>query len=428
MVETFTPAVCGSRTRQRAAVALFTLSAIVTAAALGALLGLVGAAFGAREAVFAAAALALLAAAREAGLVRLSLPQSRRQVPERWRFDLPLPVWATGYGAGLGAGFLTYQPVSTFWVACAGALALARPLPGALCFALYGAGRAFTLVWPPRRGREATETVERIAARRPALLRANVAGLAACAALLALAPAAQGATVAVGLDPTISRGVLAWERQDRSVVVRPGGGDIVYPDASSPSIDGGRMAYADADGIRIVRWRTGEEIGRIRGAVSRPSLDWPLIAFRRDDSSARRLIVRNLEEGTSRVMATVRRPNDLGRPALRRGRVAWHVAGRRQSSVMLMKLSTRRRTVVARSRIALLRYPSVSWTRILWTEERSGRALLRWRKISGGRVRTFGRMRGRNVAYWTTALSRRTAYATRWSLRTGTARVHAYGF
>src|SRR5918992_1317510 len=149
MVETFTPAVCGSRARQRAAAALFALAAVATAAVLG-------------------AALALLAAGREAGLLRLPLPQSRRQVPESWRFELPLPVWATGYGAGLGAGFLTYQPVATFWVACAGALALARPLPAALCFALYGAGRAVTLVWPRRRSADAVETVERIVARRPA--------------------------------------------------------------------------------------------------------------------------------------------------------------------------------------------------------------------------------------------------------------------
>ncbi|MGH2805466.1 MAG: hypothetical protein ACRDL4_20880, partial [Thermoleophilaceae bacterium] len=110
MVETFTPAVCGSRTRQRVAAALFAASALATAAALGALLGLAGATLGADRAVLAAAGLALLVAAREARLVRLPLPQSRRQVPERWRFELPLPVWASGYGAGLGAGFLTYQP------------------------------------------------------------------------------------------------------------------------------------------------------------------------------------------------------------------------------------------------------------------------------------------------------------------------------
>src|SRR5919109_1457042 len=131
MLETFTPAVCGSRNRQRVAIALFAASAVTAAAGLGALLGAAGTSFGARRLVLVAAALALLAAVREAGLVRLPLPQRRRQVPEGWRFRLPLPLWATGYGGGLGLGFLTHQPVSTFWVACAGALAIARPLPAA---------------------------------------------------------------------------------------------------------------------------------------------------------------------------------------------------------------------------------------------------------------------------------------------------------
>ena len=171
MLETFTPAVCGSRKRQIVAQALFTAVAVATAAALGLALGIVGSLLGARHAILAAAALALLAAAREAGLVRFPLPQARRQVPERWRFDLPLPVWATGYGAGLGAGFFTFQPVSTFWVACAGALALARPVPAAICLSLYGAGRAVMVVWPRRRTDDPTAAVERLTRRRGALLR-----------------------------------------------------------------------------------------------------------------------------------------------------------------------------------------------------------------------------------------------------------------
>ena len=64
MLETFTPAVCGSRKRQIVAQALFTGAAVATAAALGLGLGLVGSLLGARQAVLAAAALALLAAAR----------------------------------------------------------------------------------------------------------------------------------------------------------------------------------------------------------------------------------------------------------------------------------------------------------------------------------------------------------------------------
>jgi hypothetical protein len=436
MVETFTPAVCGSRTRQRVAAALFALSAVATAAALGALLALVGGALGADRAVYAAAALALLAAAREAGLVRLPLPQPRRQVPERWRFELPLPVWATGYGAGLGAGFLTYQPLATFWVACAGALALARPLPAALCFALYGAGRALTLVWPRRRGADATEAVERIVARRPALLRANVAGLAACAALLALAPAAEGARVAWGLDPAISRGVLAVGKQNGSVLIRPPrGADIVLGGASAPSLDRGLLAYVDTAGIRVVRWRTCgggtascDQVARIRGNVSVPSLNWPLIAFRAESKRTRRLALRNLKTGSTWFFRRANRPTDLGRPSVRAGRIAWHTAHRKGSYITLMTLSNRRRRIMVRSDVALVRNPALTHTRMLYTVERSGRARVRLMGLSSRRGRTLARIRSRDLGYWTTALDGRGAYVTRWSLRNRTAHVHRYGY
>ena len=284
MLETFTPAVCGSRKRQIVAQALFTGAAVLTAAALGLALGFAGSLLGGRYALYAAAGLALLAAAREAGLVRFPLPQARRQVPERWRFELPLPVWATGYGAGLGAGFFTFQPVSTFWVACAGALALARPLPAAACFALYGAGRAVMVVWPRRRTDDPTAAVERLTRRRGALLRANAVALVVCGILLAVAPAAGGATLVqeAAYDPSFSGGAIAFATQAGDVVVRPGDGspDEVFSDVSEPSLDGQYLAVNDAAGISVVDWTTGDEVARVDNPnASRPALDWPLVAF-----------------------------------------------------------------------------------------------------------------------------------------------------
>jgi hypothetical protein len=158
MVETITPDVCGSRRRQAGALLFFALGALAASACVGAVLGLAGSRIDA-WALPVAALFALVGAAREGGFTRLPLPQSRRQVPEPWRFTLPLPAWAAGYGAGLGLGFLTYQPVATFWVACAAAVALGRPLAGAVCFAAYGVGRSLLLFLPLRRGSDATAIV-----------------------------------------------------------------------------------------------------------------------------------------------------------------------------------------------------------------------------------------------------------------------------
>jgi hypothetical protein len=435
MVETFTPAVCGSRRRQRLALLGFASGALVAAAALGALLGLVGELVGARRALPAIAVLALLAAAREAGLVRLPLPQSRRQVPERWRFALPLPLWSFGYGAGLGVGVATFQPFATFWIACAGAIALASPLTAAVCFSLYGAGRALMTAVP--RSEDSTATVERLARRRGALRRANVAVLAACALLLATAPAAGAAATLVGpgLDPSASGKVLAHARIDtgRSQVdVRPPSEPVVQVNsAAQPSIDGDLVAYVDSGGIRVVNWRTNREVARVAGNVSKPSLDWPRLAFCRSDGTDEWLIVADFSDPSTpseRGITRVALANDLGRPSLKNGRLAWHRTTAGGSRVLVQTLSTGSRRVIARSTRWLLTNPSLTGTQIVWIEQRSNGSSVRRRALSGTRVRTLMSVNGRNRLFWTSAMSGRTVFVTRWWLSTGASMLYRTSF
>jgi hypothetical protein len=428
MLETFTPAVCGSRKRQIVAQALFAASAVAAAAALGLALGFAGGLLGARDAVVVAAGLALLAAAREAGLVRFPLPQARRQVPDRWRAELPLPVWATGYGAGLGAGLFTFQPVSTFWVACAGALVLGQPVPAALCLSLYGAGRAAMVFWPRRSGRDPGEAAERLVGRRGALLRANVAALVACAVLLALAPAAGAQTLVASsaLDPTVHAGVVAYATKGGDVVVRPPSGpEVVYRGASEPSLSGSYLAYVDGDGIQVVRWADGDEVREIAGAdVSSPSLDWPNLAYVKVTSSQRRLIVRNLVSGNTKYPDTTSRSVDLGRPSLRGGRVAWHVVTRKRSRIFVRTLSQKGRRVFAVTKIGRLSNPSLRGKRLIWVDARSGRTYLRYGRLDKSKRKVLATIKGRSATYWTTSLSAGTAYMTRWTLSSGAASVY----
>jgi hypothetical protein len=419
MLETFTPAVCGSRKRQIAGQSLFAVSAVLTSAVLGLLLGLLGSMLGAEQAVLGAAALALVAAAREAGLIRFSIPQARRQVPEHWRFELPLPVWASGYGAGLGAGFFTYQPISTFWVACAGALALAEPVPAALCVSLYGAGRALMVVWPRRRADDPTAAVERLTSRRGTLLRANVVALVACGILLAVAPAAGAGVTRIAqnaLDPAVDRGNLAFATESGNVVVRPKSGpDRTYNGATEPSLSGPYLAYRDSAGIRVVRWADGAEVRRIASPnVSKPALAWPLIAFVRRVSPYDKLFVRNLVTGRVTLYATVRLPTDLGRPSLRHGRLAWHTATRKESKIMVVGLSSGARRTMARTRIGLLGNPSVYRKRVVWVDARFGVTFLKQGWLTGTRRVVLARIKSRTVSYWTTAVSSSAAYMTRW--------------
>jgi hypothetical protein len=427
MVETFTPAVCGGRRRQWLALTGFALGAIGVSALVGALLGALGASLGTQLSLVAAG-LALVAAAREAGLVSLRLPQLRRQVPERWRFELPLPVWSVGYGAGLGAGFLTFQPVATFWVACAAAVALASPLAAAFCFAAFGAGRAVMTAWPRRGHEDATSAVEGLVRRRRLLLVANVTVLLVCAALLA-APSAGAASaqgIGAGLDPSTRGTVLGRAQTDsgtrRVLVERGSGSPVVVSGAWSPSVDGNLLAYVDGGGIKVVDWSSGASVARVGGAVSRPALDWPLLAFVRTDATYKRLILADFSNPgapTERQITKVVRRNDLGRPSLASGRLAWHNVMAVGSKVFLQVLATGRRRVIARSKIAVLGNPSLSATRVVWVKQSPRSCALLVRRLDSRTVKRIYRTRKKTRLLWTTALTGRTAYVTQWSQRTG---------
>jgi hypothetical protein len=436
MIETITPAVCGSRRRHRFALAAFAVGAIAAAALLGAALGLAGSALGGRNAALAAAALAALAAARELGLVRVPLPQVRLQVPERWHHELPLPVWATGYGAGLGIGVATYQPVATFWVACAAAVALGRPLAAGIAFSLYGAGRALMVALPKRRDPDVTAAVETLARHRPALLRANGVALALYAVALVAAPAAGAVPLSLGpgsqLDPSPSRGVLSYTQRDwteNSVIVHVSPGDAVrYPGAWGPALDGSLLAYADAGGVRVVHWRSGSEVAQVAGAT-KPALAWPWLAYRLDAADGtRELWLRNLSTGGMRLVTRVGSYVDIGRPAIRGGRVAWSGAAGNGSWIRLYEIASGRRRIVARSSVALLAFPSLTARRIVWVEQRSRSSLLRMRRLDGQTVSTLARTYGPGEVFWSTGLAGRTAYVAVWYPIDGYSYLERIGF
>ncbi len=421
MVETLTPAGCGSRQRYRVAIVLFSLGAIGAAAALGALLGAAGSSLDRSAALAVVAVLALIAGAREAGILRMPVPELRRQVPERWRREWPLAAWSLGYGAGLGVGVLTHQVVWTFWVAAAGALALGDPLVSAACLMPFGLGRALMVILPTRGGRDGSASVGRLVERRRLLRPVNAGALLLAAALLSAVPAiGQGATRGE-YDPAAAGRVVATGIVDAagapSVIVRPATlPSVVFPGGRSPALDGDLLVYADDAGLRIVRWRTGAEIARVDGALSKPALDYPLVAYSRVVPGGQRLELRNVVTGSLRVVARAGNDVDLGRPALRAGLIAWHVAAGRRSQIRVgLVRGSRRSRVVASSVSGLQVNPSLAYGRVLWVEQVGSVSKLRVRRVNGGPVRTLTTLRGPNRILWTTALGLRTAYVTRWN-------------
>lgn len=149
MVETITPVVHGGRRgRWATAVALHIAGAAIGAAALGAVLGLVGRMLGApwgSVGTWVVVAVAAAYAARELLGAPLPLPDRKRQVPEWWRtFFGPLTA-SFLYGLGLGVGFLTYLRHGTLVVVATLVVAAGDPVTGALVMLPFGLARALTV-------------------------------------------------------------------------------------------------------------------------------------------------------------------------------------------------------------------------------------------------------------------------------------------
>ena len=227
MAETVAPVVHGVR-RWLVAVAAFAAGAVGAGAVLGWALGSAAswAGGGSMHAVWAAAAVVAAYAAREVGLLRLPIPQLRRQVPQRWREVLPLPATGFLYGAGLGLGFVTYVPVATF-AAVTAAVVLADPAAGAVALGAFGVGRAAALIAATAGLRDwdaAADRYERVGRwlrpRGGGLRIANASAMAALAGVLVATATPAAAVAAVRLDlgshhvadPSAGpAGVLAWD-------------------------------------------------------------------------------------------------------------------------------------------------------------------------------------------------------------------------
>jgi len=418
MVETFTPAGCGGRTRHILAVLMFGVGAIAAAAALGGVLGLGGSLLPSRVLLAAVAAACVLGALRELGALHLPLPMVRRQVPEAWRRERPLAVWSTGYGAILGAGFGTYQPAATFWVVCAAAVALGRPAAAAVCLAAFGLGRVLMVAFPG-------DPLRRLAGAHRALRPANALALLVLAALLV--PGAASAAQPVGRsDPSALGGVVAFTERSGGtsrVVVRVAGlTAATFPDARMPAVSGDALAYVDALGIRVVLWRTGQEILRIGGRVDTPALSGPRIAYVETVGPRTRLVVRNFSTGTVRVAKTVGPGVDLGRPALSGQLLAWHEAAGSHNRILLRTLSGGRTRVMAEGRRSGLTVnPALVHGYIAWVESRAERSSLFVQRLPNGRIRRVAGALGPTSHLWNTAIDESHVYVTRWNLVTNTA-------
>ncbi|HEX4034091.1 MAG TPA: hypothetical protein VHX66_06580 [Solirubrobacteraceae bacterium] len=370
--------------------ATFTLGALAGGAVtfgglalLGSLLG--GGASGVRDAI--AAALALAAAAADWRGLRIA-PQIRRQVPERWRWIMPLPLACALYGVLLGLGFTTFVLSFAVW-----ALAGMSFASGSLSFGLvagiaFGVGRALPVLWiAPRLGREdGQRALDRLALeprlwlglRRVDAIALSFGALLLGAAAATAAPPAQFAHL--GTDPSTAGRALAWERPTTGGwLVRPAGTARIP--GRFPALGGGRIAWVAADGAITVATRFPAPHPRTFAAPASASIDdlavsrhW-LVVRDQGSGGVANLFAISLAHPKRRVyLQGAGLPGAIGRPSLSGSRVVWTYSDAVRSTLYEANLATGARRILLRSaRNVLYANPSLAGGRLLY--ERSDRCV-----------------------------------------------------
>jgi hypothetical protein len=389
---------------------------------------------GGRAAYAVAATIAVAAALAEARGTRI-VPQIRRQLPERWRWTMPMPLAAALYGVLLGLGFTTFVLSFGVWALAGIGFALGDLHVGLVIGAAFGLGRALPIVGvAPVVDRPLGIRCIELMAERPVLYRAFRLGDAVTLGLVAVALAASTATAArteapSGADPSAAGEALAYQRADRSGVLRVGGQSLGLP-GRDPAIGGSYAAVISGGSqIQILNRFTRNQIGSVGAegveavAISKGWLAYLTLRSGRYALKARR-IRHPANPGEPKRIAAVSSPAQIGHPSVDGGRVFYAVSKPRGNAIKRRNLRSGKRGTVVRSRTAALSNPSVLGKRLLYVRAkraRQGPQVTSAPKLRQSLVlkRIGGKGRGHRVyshgearQLWSTSLSAKRGFVT----------------
>jgi hypothetical protein len=328
------------------------------------------------------AALALAAAVADWRGVRIA-PQIRRQVPERWRWTLPLPLACALYGVLLGLGFTTFVLAFAVWALAGISFASGDPLVGVLVGLAFGAGRALPVLWMApglRRGEGARRLDEMAEAPRLwlGLRRLDALGLGVCALALAgasasAAPIARTATaqtrIAQATDPTAANGALAWQQVGAGGLLSLNGAAPLVLPGAYPALGGSNVAWASATQVTIAdRVSLRPKLVLAASGVNALGVSDGWVVYRDEDAQGEHLIAVSLSDpSVRRYLAGARLAGRVGRPAIDGARVVFTIDTPARSAIELVELASgRRRTLHAARRGVAFFNPSLLGGRLLF--------------------------------------------------------------
>jgi MFS family permease len=431
MVETIGPrGHSGGRASTLAACGTFTVGAVAGGAlTFGALavLGGVIVGVGGRAAYLFAAGIALAAAVGEARGVPI-VPQIRRQLPEPWRWRMPMPVVAALYGVLLGLGFTTFVLTLGVWALAGISFALGRPELGLVAGIGFGIGRALPVVGlAPLIERPIGVRVVATMAERPGILRGFRAGdaiaLVAAAVVMTASGSARAApdTVAANAsDPTFSNGELVWHRGDGTGILRRSNGHRVELPGRQAAIGGPYVAVRIGARVRILDRTDLSFVKSVPGSRSIDSLavsgGWLVYRVRTSNADDRLRALPLAHPAQLKTVASAAAPAELGRPYLDHAVLVYAANGARSNKVVQRSLTTGRSRALLRATRLLFTSPSIAgrWLAYVRTSRSSQQLRLR-KRAGGGAGRILSSRKRTGAVLWSTALSSQAAFVTRLS-------------
>jgi hypothetical protein len=310
---------------------------------------------GLREAL--GAGLALAAAIADWHGVKIA-PQIRRQVPERWRWTMPLPLACALYGVLLGLGFATFVLAFAVWALAGISFAAGDPLLGALIGLAFGAGRALPVLWmaPGLRGGRGAARLDEMA-REPrlwlGLRRLDALGLGLCALTLGALALGGASATAVALpaatDPSAAGEELAWQQPGGPGMLLGAAGAVSVVPGSHPALGQASIAWAGAAGITVAdRVSLQPRITLAVTGVNALAVSDSWTVFRDQDAQgAEHLIGVSLTAPSQRrYIYGARLAAEVGRPALDGTRVVFAIATPARSTIEAVDLANGRRRVL----------------------------------------------------------------------------------
>lgn len=378
---------------------------------------------GGRVAYGAAALIAAAAALLELRGARI-VPQIRRQLPENWRRQMPMPLAAALYGLLLGLGFTTFVLTFGVWALAAISFALGEAHAGLLVGLAFGLGRALPVIGlAPLADRPLGIRIISLMAERPIVYRGFRLGDAALLAVLAVALGTASSAIAAkveipgGADPSVVPHALAWQAPDGSGYLLRDGTYAALP-GNQPAVGGAYVALIAGDQIQLLDRNSLVEVG----SVNAPGADglavsdhW--LAYRVGHGSGDTMLARRVSDpaspGPPKTIARSGGFAQLSRPALDHSLLVFSQNSQYASRIVKHRLGARRGHTLMRSRFAGLFNPSVGGGRLAYVRSSRGRDRLMVRSMRGhGRGHAIYSRRRARGAIWSSALTRRRAFFT----------------